>query len=100
MAKIAGEYLKRGRPIYIEGRLKTRKDTDNDGVENYACCRGIRFRQMSLASQGSSAPLSPARHARRDCCIVWVSDVRPAPRLNRSDCLPPVGPRLCGTLFW
>ena len=35
MAEIAGEYLKKGRPVYVEGRLKTRKYTDKDGVERY-----------------------------------------------------------------
>ena len=34
-AEIAGEYLKKGRPVYIEGRLKTRKWTDKEGVERY-----------------------------------------------------------------
>jgi single-strand DNA-binding protein len=36
MAEIAGEYLKKGRPVYVEGRLKTRKYTDKDGVEKYS----------------------------------------------------------------
>ena len=36
MAEIAGEYLKKGRPVYVEGRIKTRKYTDKDGVERYA----------------------------------------------------------------
>ncbi len=35
MAEIAGEYLKKGRPVYVEGRLKTRKWTDKDGVEKF-----------------------------------------------------------------
>jgi len=35
LAEIAGEYLKKGRSIYVEGRLKTRKWTDKDGVEKY-----------------------------------------------------------------
>jgi single-strand DNA-binding protein len=35
-AEVAGEYLKKGRPVYIEGRLQTRKYTDKDGVEKYA----------------------------------------------------------------
>jgi len=34
-AEIAGEYLKKGRPVYIEGRLKTRKWQDKDGKDNY-----------------------------------------------------------------
>ena len=35
LAEIAGEYLKKGRPVYVEGRLKTRKWTDKEGVEKY-----------------------------------------------------------------
>ncbi len=35
LAEIAGEYLKKGKPVYIEGRLKTRKYTDKDGAEKY-----------------------------------------------------------------
>ncbi|MFO1269584.1 MAG: single-stranded DNA-binding protein [Rubrivivax sp.] len=35
LAEIAGEYLKKGKSIYVEGRLKTRKWTDKDGVEKY-----------------------------------------------------------------
>ena len=33
LAEIAGEYIKKGRPIYIEGRLKYGKYTDQAGVE-------------------------------------------------------------------
>lgn len=35
LAEIAGEYLKKGRPVYVEGRLETRKWTDKAGVERY-----------------------------------------------------------------
>ena len=35
LAEIAGEYLKKGKSVYIEGRLRTRKWTDKDGVEKY-----------------------------------------------------------------
>ena len=35
-AEIAGEYLKKGRPVYIEGRLQTRKYTDKEGIEKYS----------------------------------------------------------------
>jgi single-strand DNA-binding protein len=34
-AEIAGEYLRKGRPVYIEGRLKTRKWQDKDGNDRY-----------------------------------------------------------------
>lgn len=33
LAEIAGEYCKKGKPIYVEGRLKYGKYTDKDGVE-------------------------------------------------------------------
>ena len=36
LAEIASQYLKKGRPVYIEGRIKTNKYTDKDGVERYA----------------------------------------------------------------
>jgi single-strand DNA-binding protein len=35
LAEIAGEYLKKGRPVYVEGKLRTRKWTDKDGNERY-----------------------------------------------------------------
>lgn len=35
LAEIAGEYLRKGRPVYVEGRLRTRKWTDKEGNERY-----------------------------------------------------------------
>ena len=35
LAEIAGEYLKKGREIYVEGRLETRKWTDKEGRDRY-----------------------------------------------------------------
>lgn len=35
LAEIAGEYLKKGSKVYIEGQLQTRKWTDQQGVERY-----------------------------------------------------------------
>jgi single-strand DNA-binding protein len=36
LAEIAGEYLKKGRQVYVEGSLRTDKYTDKDGVERYS----------------------------------------------------------------
>lgn len=36
LAEIAGEYLEKGRQVYIEGSLRTEKYTDKSGVEKYA----------------------------------------------------------------
>lgn len=35
LAEIAGQYLKKGRPVYVEGSLRTRKWQDKDGQERY-----------------------------------------------------------------
>ncbi|HVK93435.1 MAG TPA: single-stranded DNA-binding protein [Noviherbaspirillum sp.] len=35
LAEIAGQYLKKGSQIYVEGRLQTRKWTDKEGAERY-----------------------------------------------------------------
>ena len=35
LAEIAGEYLKKGRPVYVEGKLRTRKWQDKDGQDRY-----------------------------------------------------------------
>jgi single-strand DNA-binding protein len=36
LAEIASQYLKKGRPVYVEGRIKTNKYTDKNGVERYS----------------------------------------------------------------
>jgi single-strand DNA-binding protein len=35
LAEVAGEYLKKGTQVYIEGKLTTRKWTDNSGADRY-----------------------------------------------------------------
>lgn len=35
LAEVAGQYLKKGAQVYLEGRIKTRKWIDKDGVEKY-----------------------------------------------------------------
>ncbi|MBC8024252.1 MAG: single-stranded DNA-binding protein, partial [Burkholderiales bacterium] len=36
LAEIAGEYLKKGRQVYVEGSLRTDKYTDKEGVEKFS----------------------------------------------------------------
>ena len=55
-AEIAGEYLKKGRPVYIEGRLQTRKYTDKEGVEKYSTeIVGDRMQLLGGREGGGSA---------------------------------------------
>lgn len=46
LAEIAGQYLKKGRPVYIEGSLRTRKWTNKEGIEQYTT--EIRADQMQM----------------------------------------------------
>lgn len=34
-AEVAQTYLRKGNPVYIEGRLRTRRYTDKEGIERY-----------------------------------------------------------------
>lgn len=37
LAEICSEYVKKGKPVYVEGRLKYGKYTDKDGIEKNTC---------------------------------------------------------------
>lgn len=70
LAEIAGEYLKKGSQVYVEGRLQTRKWTDKEGVERYTTEIRAERMQMLGSRQGMSggapagdyddAPAAPA----------------------------------------
>lgn len=55
LAEIAGEYLKKGKPVYIEGRLKTRK-WEKDGHTNYTT--EIIAEQMQLLGSRDELPVT------------------------------------------
>lgn len=55
LAEIAGEYLAKGKTVYIEGRLQTRKWTDRDGNDKYTTeIVGDRMQMLSSKGEGSS----------------------------------------------
>jgi single-strand DNA-binding protein len=56
LAEIVGQYLKKGRPVYVEGRIKTRKYTDKDGVEKYATDIIANEMQMLGGREGMGEP--------------------------------------------
>ena len=58
-AEVAGEYLRKGRPVYIEGSLQTREWTDRDGNKRYTT--EVRAQRLQLLGrpddrQAVSAP--------------------------------------------
>lgn len=55
LAEIAGEYLRKGSKVYIEGRLQTRKWQGQDGQDRYTTEIVASDMQM-LDSRGETAP--------------------------------------------
>jgi single-strand DNA-binding protein len=56
LAEIAGEYLKKGSQVYIEGRLRTRKWQDKEGQDRYTTEIVADSMQMLGARSGSGEP--------------------------------------------
>lgn len=59
LAEIAGEYVQKGTLLYVEGKIKTRKWTDKDGVEKYST-EIIGETMKLLSSRGDSQPRQQA----------------------------------------
>ena len=69
LAEIAAEYLRKGSQVYLQGQLKTRKWTGNDGVERYTT--EIKANEMQML--GPKRPVAPTGNSQR----VSGSDVAP-----------------------
>lgn len=59
LAEIAGEYLRKGSKVYLEGKLKTRKWQDKDGVERYTTEIVANELQMLDGKQADQQSQSP-----------------------------------------
>ena len=64
-AEIAGEYLKKGSPVYVEGRIRTRKWQDKEGQERYSTeIVADRMQLLGARSGGAEGmPREPAAAA-------------------------------------
>jgi single-strand DNA-binding protein len=58
LAKVAGEYLKKGSQCYVEGRIKTNKFTGSDGVEKYSTSIIVEDLRLMDSKGESSGPRS------------------------------------------
>ena len=58
-AEIAGEYLRKGRQIYVEGALQTREWTDRDGNKRYTTeVRAQRFQMLGRPDDREREPVA------------------------------------------
>lgn len=85
LAEIAGEYLKKGSPVFVEGQIRTRKWTDKDGNEKYSTeVKGLSLQLLgsrteggsktSVSSTGSKAAPSAARPPKGDDKFADMTD--------------------------
>lgn len=65
LAEIVGEYVKKGAPLYVEGRLKYGKYTDKDGIERSTCDIIATEMQLLGGRQQGEAPAPAPRAAPR-----------------------------------
>jgi single-strand DNA-binding protein len=61
LAEIAGEYLKKGSQVYVEGRLRTRKWQDKEGQDRYTTEVMVDVMQMLGSRAGAGEPRTDAR---------------------------------------
>jgi single-strand DNA-binding protein len=59
LAEIVGEYVKKGKPLYVEGRLKYGKYTDKDGIEKSTCDIIATEMQLLGGKDNEAAPSAP-----------------------------------------
>jgi single-strand DNA-binding protein len=59
LAEIAGEYLAKGKTVYIEGRLQTRKWQDKDGKDRYTT-EIVGEKMQMLSGKGEGGGQRPA----------------------------------------
>lgn len=65
LAEIAGEYLKKGSKVYIEGKIQTKKWQDNEGKDRYTTEIVGRELQMLDSRAGGTAQASAAPAAQQ-----------------------------------
>lgn len=57
LAEIVGQYLRKGSQVYVEGSLRTRKWTDQSGVEKYSTeIRADNMQMLGARQDAASAP--------------------------------------------
>ena len=64
LAEIAGEYLKKGRQVYVEGSIRSDKYTDKEGIDRYSFDIVAENMQM-IGGQGDQQPRQPAQAPRQ-----------------------------------
>lgn len=66
LAEVVGEYVKKGKQVYVEGKLQTDKYTDKEGVEKYSTkIVGLNLQLLGKKDDGRGEDDRPARETRK-----------------------------------
>lgn len=81
LAEIAGQYLRKGSQVYVEGRLKTRKWQDNNGQDRYTTeIQGDNLQMLGGRSQEMGGYAPPAQSAPQPSYQSRPAQSAPAPQ--------------------
>lgn len=80
LAQIASRYLKKGDPIYVEGKLRTRKWQGNDGVDRYTTeIEAFELKMLGSRRQDEDSPRPEAQSN------TWQAPAPKNPVVGRDD---------------
>lgn len=90
LAEIAGEYLRKGSKVYIEGSLRTRKWQDQQGQDRYTT-EVVASEMQMLDGRGGMDASSPSQSSYGDygSAAPAAQPNRPAPANNQRSAPPP-----------
>lgn len=75
LAEIAGEYLKKGSQIYVEGSLRTRKWQDKEGKDRYTTeIVASEMQMLGGRSGGGDSYSAPAESSHREPAAAMADD--------------------------
>ena len=86
-AELCGEYLRKGRQVYVEGRLQTRNWEDKDGQKRYTTeivAQNVQFLGGRQDSAGDSMGGGGGERPQRSAPAPQAQQARPAPQQQRS----------------
>ena len=92
LAEIAGQYLRKGSPVFVEGRLQTRKWQDKNGQDRYTTEIVVNDMQMlgGRGGSGGSAPFA-SEGAEGEPAASAPPQQRSAPAASRAPAPPAPG---------
>jgi single-strand DNA-binding protein len=78
LAEIAGEYLKKGSPVYVEGRIRTRKWQEKESGQDRYSTEIVADRMQLLGARGAGASAEPM--AREPAAAAAGGNAKPQPQ--------------------